>query len=169
MNTEEIKKQYDMPYVLSMYGIKPDRKGFISCIFHKEKTASMKVYKDSVYCFGCGQSGDIFSFVMGMEHCDFKTAYKALGGSYKQQSDHQRKLFQYHLQKRKENEIKRYWKMKKEKEQVIQEINLYQLLAKLSQVYSDDWCYSINKLESLYYKLEVLINEMRECKIETIK
>lgn len=170
MTTEEIKQSTSMLEVVERYGLHPNRAGFISCPFHQgDRSPSMKIYKRDYHCHACGANGDIFSFVMGMEHCDFKTAYKALGGSYKQQSDHQRKLFQYHLQKRKENEIKRYWKMKKEKEQVIQEINLYQLLAKLSQVYSDDWCYSINKLESLYYKLEVLINEMRECKIETIK
>ena len=39
-----------------------------------DHTASLKIYKDSFYCFGCGASGDIFDFVMRMERCDFKTA-----------------------------------------------------------------------------------------------
>ena len=170
MTTEEIKQSTSMLEVVERYGLHPNRAGFISCPFHHgDKTPSMKIYKKDYHCHACGANGDIFSFVQGMEHCDFKTAYKALGGAYKQQSDNQRKLFQYHLQKRKENEIKRYWKMKKEKEQVIKDIGICQLLVKLSEVYSDDWCYSMNRLESLYYKLEVLTNEMRECKIETIK
>ena len=107
MTAEEIKEQYDMPYVLNMYGINPDRKGFIRCIFHKEKTASMKVYKDSVYCFGCGRSGDIFTFVQQMDGCSFKEAYLKLGGEYEKKSDWQRKKFEYQLQQKKEKERSR--------------------------------------------------------------
>lgn len=156
MTTEEIKKQYDMQYVLSMYGIKQDKKGFISCIFHKEKTASMKVYKDSVYCFGCGRSGDVFSFVMGMEHCDFKTAYKALGGSYKAKSDNQRNLYHYHLQKRKERQIKDAQRLEQEKKEVIEEIRMQKIFKMCFPVFSDEWCEAVNRLEYLFYKLEYL-------------
>ena len=166
MTTDEIKQTTSMIEVVERYGFRPNRAGFISCPFHNgDKTPSMKIYKSDYHCHACGANGDIFSFVQGMERCDFKTAFKALGGAYKAQSDSQRRVFQYHLQKRKENEIKRYWKLRNEKEQVVKEINLHQLLAKLSEVFSDDWCYSINRLEYLYYKLEVLTIEMRECKI----
>lgn len=156
MTTEEIKQSVSMREVVERYGIHIDRKGFICCIFHNEKTASMKVYKDSVYCFGCGRSADIFSFVMGMENCDFKTAYKALGGSYRQQSDHQRNLYHYHLQKRKEDEIKRLQRIEQEKKEVIEEIRMQKLFKKLSPVFSDDWCEAVNRLEYLFYKLEYL-------------
>lgn len=156
MTTDEIKQSVSMREVVERYGIHIDRKGFICCIFHNEKTASMKVYKDSVYCFGCGRSADIFSFVMGMEHCDFKTAYKALGGSYRQQSDHQRNLYHYHLQKRKEDEIKRLQRIEQEKKEVIEEIRMNKLFKKLSPVFSDDWCEAVNRLEYLFYKLEYL-------------
>lgn len=156
MTTDEIKQSVSMREVVERYGIHIDRKGFCCCPFHKEKTASMKVYKDSVYCFGCGRSADIFSFVMGMEHCDFKTAYKALGGSYRQQSDHQRNLYHYHLQKRKEDEIKRLQKAEQEKKEVIEEIRMQKLFKKLSPVFSDDWCEAVNRLEYLFYKLEYL-------------
>ena len=156
MTTDEIKQSVSMREVVERYGIHIDRKGFICCIFHNEKTASMKVYKDSVYCFGCGRSADIFSFVMGMEHCDFKTAYKSLGGSYKQQSDHQRNLYHYHLQKRKEDEIKRLQRIEQEKKEVTEEIRMQKLFKKLSPVFSDDWCEAVNRLEYLFYKLEYL-------------
>ena len=156
MTTDEIKQSVSMREVVERYGIHIDRKGFICCIFHNEKTASMKVYKDSVYCFGCGRSADIFSFVMGMEHCDFKTAYKALGGSYRQQSDHQRNLYHYHLQKRKEDEIKRLQRIEQEKKEVTEEIRMQKLFKKLSPVFSDDWCEAVNRLEYLFYKLEYL-------------
>ena len=156
MTTDEIKQSVSMREVVERYGIHIDRKGFICCIFHNEKTASMKVYKDSVYCFGCGRSADTFSFVMGMEHCDFKTAYKALGGSYRQQSDHQRNLYHYHLQKRKEDEIKRLQRIEQEKKEVTEEIRMQKLFKKLSPVFSDDWCEAVNRLEYLFYKLEYL-------------
>ena len=156
MTTDEIKQSVSMREVVERYGIHIDRKGFICCIFHNEKTASMKVYKDSVYCFGCGRSADIFSFVMGMEHCDFKTAYKALGGSYRQQSDHQRNLYHYHLQKRKEDEIKRLQRIEQEKKEVTEEIRMQKIFKICFPVFSDEWCEAVNRLEYLFYKLEYL-------------
>ena len=57
MNSEEIKKTYSMRDILGRYGMQPNRAGFICCPFHKEKTASMKIYQDSYYCFGCGAHG----------------------------------------------------------------------------------------------------------------
>lgn len=156
MTTDEIKQSVSMREIVERYGIHIDRKGFCCCPFHKEKTGSMKIYKDSYNCFGCGANGDIFSFVMGMENCDFKTAYKSLGGSYKQQSDHQRNLYHYHLQKRKEDEIKRLQRAEQEKKEVTEEIRMQKLFKKLSPVFSDDWCEAVNRLEYLFYKLEYL-------------
>lgn len=156
MTTDEIKQSVSMREVVERYGIHIDRKGFCCCPFHKEKTASMKIYKSSYNCFGCGANGDVFSFLMGMEHCDFKTAYKALGGSYRQQSDHQRNLYHYHLQKRKEDEIKRLQRIEQEKKEVTEEIRMQKLFKKLSPVFSDDWCEAVNRLEYLFYKLEYL-------------
>ncbi|MBQ2287880.1 MAG: DNA primase [Lachnospiraceae bacterium] len=156
MTTDEIKQSVSMRELVERYGIHIDRKGFCCCPFHKEKTGSMKIYKDSYNCFGCGANGDIFSFVMGMENCDFKTAYKALGGSYRQQSDHQRNLYHYHLQKRKEDEIKRLQRAEQEKKEVTEEIRMQKLFKKLSPVFSDDWCEAVNRLEYLFYKLEYL-------------
>lgn len=161
MTTDEIKQSVSMRDVVERYGIRIDRKGFCCCPFHKEKTGSMKIYKSSYNCFGCGANGDVFSFVMGMEHCDFKTAYKALGGSYKAKSDRQRNLYQYHLQKRKEKEIKRQQRLIHEKREMIEEVKMQKLFKKLSPVFSDDWCEAVNRLEYLYYRLELLTEEKR--------
>lgn len=156
MTTDEIKQFVSMREVAERYGIHIDRKGFCCCPFHKEKTGSMKIYKDSYNCFGCGANGDIFSFVMGMENCDFKTAYKALGGSYRQQSDHQRNLYHYHLQKRKEDEIKRLQRIEQEKKEVIEEIRMQKIFKICFPVFSDEWCEAVNRLEYLFGKLEYL-------------
>lgn len=160
MTTEEIKQSVSMREVVERYGIHIDRKGFCCCPFHKEKTGSMKIYKDSYNCFGCGANGDIFSFVMGMENFDFKTAYKSLGGSYQQyENDYQRKRFAYQLAKRKETERRQKEKKQQLKAQVLEDIKYQQLFKKMAPVFSDIWCDAVNKLEYDFYLLEELTKE----------
>ena len=50
------------------------------CPFHNEKTPSFTINqeKNSFKCFGCGVSGDIFSYVMEKYKIDFKEALKIL-------------------------------------------------------------------------------------------
>ena len=50
------------------------------CPFHNEKTPSFSVSEEKgfYHCFGCGEHGDIISFVMKNENVDFKTAITEL-------------------------------------------------------------------------------------------
>ena len=50
------------------------------CPFHNEKTPSFSVNEDKgfYHCFGCGEHGDIISFVMKSENVDFRTAISEL-------------------------------------------------------------------------------------------
>ena len=50
------------------------------CPFHREKTASFVVNPDKqIYrCFGCGQGGNVFGFVMKFERLDFPETVKML-------------------------------------------------------------------------------------------
>ncbi len=50
------------------------------CPFHNEKTPSFSVNEDKgfYHCFGCGEHGDIISFVMKSENLEFKEAIKEL-------------------------------------------------------------------------------------------
>lgn len=91
MTKEEIKKVLLMPDFLARNGYRPSRAGFIRCPFHKgDNTPSMKAYKDSVYCFACGWTGDVFKVYQELYHCDFKTAFLALGGEYEKKDSRQR-------------------------------------------------------------------------------
>ena len=83
MTKDEIKRYVTMPEVMRRYGIEIRRGNMCSCPFHGEdRHPSMRVYKDGCHCFTCGAHEDVFSFVMKMDGCDFKTAFTSLGGTY---------------------------------------------------------------------------------------
>ena len=54
------------------------------CPFHGEKTPSFSVHSGQQFfhCFGCGESGDVFSFMMKYYHLDFPGALKELARRY---------------------------------------------------------------------------------------
>ena len=57
---------------------------FGRCPFHDERTASFHVRPDEkhYHCFGCGESGDPFDFVMQTEGLDFRTALESLADRF---------------------------------------------------------------------------------------
>ncbi|PCI28198.1 DNA primase [Candidatus Wolfebacteria bacterium] len=80
--TEKIKELLPIEEVIGGY-IKLQKAGgnFKGlCPFHNEKTPSLHISPDrgSYYCFGCGENGDIFSFVEQFEGVDFVGALKIL-------------------------------------------------------------------------------------------
>lgn len=79
---DEIRIQNDIVSVISEYvALKPKGSSYFGlCPFHNESTPSFSVSADKqfYYCFGCGESGNVYSFIMRMESCDFPEAVKRL-------------------------------------------------------------------------------------------
>jgi DNA primase len=79
---EEIKQRVDIVDLVSSYvELKKAGANYKAlCPFHNEKTPSFMVSADKgiFKCFGCGESGDIFTFVEKMEGVDFPEALKIL-------------------------------------------------------------------------------------------
>ncbi|MCI1269534.1 MAG: CHC2 zinc finger domain-containing protein [Ruminococcus sp.] len=58
---ETVKEQLDLRSVAEHYGIN-SRNGMTACIFHDDRSPSMKLYADHYYCFGCSACGDVTAF-----------------------------------------------------------------------------------------------------------
>ena len=78
----ELKSRNDITEVISSYvALKRRGRNMVGlCPFHGEKTPSFNIYTetDSFYCFGCGASGDVISFIMKIENLDYVDAVKYL-------------------------------------------------------------------------------------------
>ena len=154
MTVEEIKQNVTMADVLAKYGVKV-KKNMACCPIHREKHPSMQVFKDGYKCHACQSHGDIFDFVIEMEHCDFKTAFISLGGTYeKHKSQQHKKLVN-----------KKFERQRKERqEQSMFEEQLHLMLCKSitkcrnvirdDEPYLDRWCTCVNSLDWLLYILE---------------
>jgi DNA primase len=77
---DKVKQQADIVRVIGEYvPLKKAGQNFKGlCPFHAEKTPSFNVHptKQIYHCFGCGQGGDVFKFVMEMEKCAFPEAIR---------------------------------------------------------------------------------------------
>lgn len=79
---EDILSRVDIVEVVSGYiPLKRAGRNFRAlCPFHQEKTPSFMVSPDRqiYHCFGCGESGNAFNFLMQYERLEFLEAVEAL-------------------------------------------------------------------------------------------
>lgn len=155
MNSEEIKSRYSMRDIVERYGFRPNRAGFIVCPFHKEKTASMKIYKDNYYCFGCGEHGDIFSFIQSMDNLTFREAFLSLGGTYEEETFHDR-IERYHAQKTRDMRKKEEEKLRAKRKLNNDLIDIYRDRYRNAEPFSDIWTDCCNALQYQLYLHEIL-------------
>ncbi|MCI0404672.1 MAG: DNA primase [candidate division Zixibacteria bacterium] len=80
--TEKVREATDLVDLVSEYlTLKKKGKNFLGlCPFHQEKTPSFSVSpeKGVYHCFGCGKGGDVFNFVMEVEHLSFPETLRYL-------------------------------------------------------------------------------------------
>ena len=81
---DRVKEQSDIVQVIGQHvDLKKSGARYLGlCPFHGEKTPSFSVHpgQQFYHCFGCGESGDVFSFVMKYYNIDFPAALKDLAG-----------------------------------------------------------------------------------------
>lgn len=79
---QKLRDANDLVTVVSKYCVikRQGRKFFACCPFHHEKTPSFCINQGEEYfhCFGCGESGDVITFIEKMESLDFLDAVKYL-------------------------------------------------------------------------------------------
>lgn len=59
---EAVKESVSPCQIADYYGLQV-RNDMVSCLFHDERTPSMKLYDDHFYCFGCSKHGDVTDMV----------------------------------------------------------------------------------------------------------
>jgi hypothetical protein len=80
---ESLKQQADIVRIVGDY-VKLRKAGAQNfsglCPFHNEKTPSFSVHatRQFYHCFGCGASGDVFSFVQKLENITFPEAVRLI-------------------------------------------------------------------------------------------
>lgn len=139
MTRDEIKSTTRMSEVLSKYGIKVNR-GMCSCPFHgKDKHPSMQVFNDGYKCHTCGEYGDIFSFVMKMEGCGFKDAFKILGGEYEHSDSRSSKIRRARWEAERQTKERQAARLRKERELNNILIAYYRRGLRITEPMSDEW------------------------------
>ena len=83
---DEVKSRCDIVDVIGRYVTLKRAGGSYKglCPFHNEKTPSFVVSGNKQFfkCFGCGESGDVISFIMKIENLDFQNAVSKLCDMY---------------------------------------------------------------------------------------
>lgn len=103
---EEIRSRNDITDVISDY-VKLKKKGntyFGLCPFHNEKSPSFSVngQRQIFHCFGCGEGGNVYSFIMKYENFTFPEAVRFLA----QRAGMELPKMEYSPEERKKSDLK---------------------------------------------------------------
>ena len=153
MTVEEIKQNTTMNDVLARYGVTV-RGQMCCCPIHGERHPSMQIFPDGYKCHACQSHGDIFTFVMEMEHCDFKQAYLLLGGEYKNRGKLARASMNRSFSRRKEIKARSEANEKLLYDNLLGAIDICRWWISHEEPFSDDWCFAQNNLPQLWHVYE---------------
>jgi hypothetical protein len=130
--------------------------GFACCIWHSEKTPSMKVYDHKLHCFGCNRSGDIYDLLQAIHRCDFPTAKKMLDDEFGATPTKQTKAYKKMAEKRTQEKAERTrvfraWVRTK---RMIE--NCPPIYIDDAMVISDSWVVAVNQVDRLEWEMGVI-------------
>ena len=166
----EVNELLSMPDVARFLGFEPDSKGFIRSPFHKEKTASCKLYLEpghGFYDFSTGTGGDCIRFVSLTQGVDSWTACKLMAEAFNlpislENSSLTRQKVRELKQQRENDQRRRNLKKQKsvnEMDSLKSTIRICEEL--LTSTHVDIWCAAVNRRNMAI----IQANEM--CGIET--
>ena len=117
---EAILNVLTMKDIINKYNI-PVNRQMCNCPFHKDKTASMKIYENTFYCFSCNRTGDLIQFVQYLFGLNFQEAMEKINYDFnlgfktrglfnkkeiiKKQKEYEEKKNKELAQKQKENQL----------------------------------------------------------------
>ena len=78
---EAVKQSVTTRQAAEMYGVNVRRGGMACCIFHEDKTPSMKVDR-RFHCFGCQEDGDVIDFTAQLFGIGVKPAAEKLAADF---------------------------------------------------------------------------------------
>ena len=152
----EIRNKLNIVDVISSYGIPLTKKGrnyFALCPFHDDHTPSLSVSPEKqIYsCFVCGESGNVFNFVMNYEKISFKEALSKLAitvgidiginkkrenkyDKYYEVMDIANKFYQNNLLSKEGAEARKYLEKRKLDKETIQEFEIGLSLNKMNML-----------------------------------
>lgn len=157
---EEIKARLSIQQVVEHVTGKQFVRGAISCPFHNEKTASFRLTNNNYKCFGCGEFGDIFSFVMKYNSLSFTDAIKWLDAEFRLGIVNQRITVtqQIAARKRKQEQLKQQLEEQRKRLEYDKICLDYRICNEalrkgVLEPFSDIWCYYIGLQVDLEKKL----------------
>ena len=75
---ESVKAAVTVRQAAEHYGLEVNRGNMVCCPFHNDRTPSMKLNEDYLYCFGCGATGDVIALVARLFNLSSYDAAKKL-------------------------------------------------------------------------------------------
>lgn len=162
MTKEEIISSTTMSDVMSRYGIRINN-SMCRCPFHDDKTPSMKVYETSAYCFTCGRSWDLFSFIQDKDGVSFKEAFISLGGTYKHENTAAGRFKVAQERERRKAEAERIRQEDRRRfKEVSKALIMCEIGAEIYEPYSDEWCFYVNNRTYMRYVFDALFLDQTE-------
>lgn len=142
---DDLRNRLDIVDVASRY-ITLNRRGsnfWACCPFHMEKTPSLSIKQDGQFfkCFGCGESGNVFNFIMKMENVDFWTSVEIL-------------CKQYGIEMPSMQDNEQLQKKKRDRDKV------YQILKSSTEFYHNNLINNKNSLQYKYLQSRGISDEM---------